>query len=144
MRARNLLLTLCLGSCLTIACGDEDDDVGGTSGKGGTNAEAGAPDNGGKGGKGGQTSNGGNAGKAGGPMGEAGEPNPGMGGQPTNPGVGGAGGEVDVSFVDFVHDLVQNKTSDSGQPAPADRQFSESQDDHGHYLTPSDAFGDLF
>jgi hypothetical protein len=144
MRARSLLLTLCLGSCLTIACGDDDDDIGGTSGNGGTSTEAGSPAKGGSGGKAGSSSSGGNAGKAGGPVGEAGEPNPGMGGTPTEPGAGGSGGEVPTTFVDFVHDLVQNQTSDTASPASTDRPFTENRDDHGHYLTPDAAFADLF
>jgi hypothetical protein len=142
MRARNLLLTICVGSCLTLACGDDDDDA--TGNVGGTHTEAGAPDVPAKGGTGGSPSIGGSAGKAGNPSGEAGEPNPGMGGRPPEPGSGGGGGDGDASFVGFVHDLVRDHTSDTESPASVDRQFREEQDDHDHYLTPSDAFADLF
>jgi hypothetical protein len=140
MLARNLVFAICIGSCLTLACDDDGDGVGGSSGSSG---EAGASDQAGtnQGGKSG-SSNGGSAGKAGGPSGDAGEPN--VGGTPTQPGTGGGGGDGGPeSFVDFVHGLVNDQTSDTEEPAATDRQFSEEQDDHGHYLTPDDAFEDL-
>lgn len=144
MRARNLLLTICIGSCLTLACGDDDDAA---VASGGTHAEAGAPDEAGKGGndaKAGSSSSGGDAGKGGSTSGEGGEPDPGMGGHMPDLGVGGGGAHADDSFAEFVHDLVKNQTSDTAQPATTDRAFSEEQDEHQHYLTPAAAFTDLF
>ncbi len=147
MRARNLLWMLCIGSCLTIACGDDDDDTGAGGGSGGTPAEAGAPGKAGTAGASSDGGKGGEAGTAGAPVGEAGEPgepNPGVGGAFGEPGAGGAGGQQDGSFVDFVHDLVRDQTSDAALPSSADRQFREERDARGHYLTPNDAFDDLF
>ncbi|HYQ15437.1 MAG TPA: hypothetical protein VEQ58_06765 [Polyangiaceae bacterium] len=144
--ARPLLLALCVSSCLAVACGGDDDDAGGPNGNAG---EAGAPDKGGssQGGSSGSNANGATAGKAGSKNGEAGEPTGGTtstGGSTTNPGGGGAGGEPPATFVDFVHDLVENHTTDTDAPAQAVQSFSEEKDDHGHYLTPDGAFDDLF
>lgn len=141
--ARSVLLALCVGSCLTLACSDEEDaNNGGSSGSSGRGGEAGEPDKGGSN-QGGKPSNGGSSGKAGNDSGEAGEPS--TGGMPTEPGAGGeGGGNAPASFVDFVHDLVENRTSDTGRPATVDRDFSEERDDHGHYLTGNDAFADLY
>ena len=150
MLGRNLLLALCISSCLSVACtGDDEEGSGGSSGNAG---EAGAPDQGGsnrggsnQGGSGGSNANGASAGKAGSAVGEAGEPSGGTGPGPgPGPDGGGAGGESPATFVEFVHDLVQHQTSDNNQPTRVEQQFSETRDDHGHYQTPDSAFNDLF
>jgi len=142
MLARNLLLAACFGACFTLACGDDDD----SGPPGGESGEAGQAGRGGSGqaGKGGDTPSAGTAGKAGGPAGQGGEPSPGTGGMPTEPGAAGGGGDAPETFVGFVHDLVQNRTSDVERPVTAERQFTEERDERGHYLTPRDAFDDLF
>ena len=141
MRARNLLLTVCAASCLGIACGGDDDDS--PPGNVGDAGEAGAPSAGSsQGGSAGKGASGSSAGKAGSPVGEAGEPSGGM--PPVMPGAAGMGGESPTGFVDFVHDLLENHTSDAELPARTDQQFTEARDDHGHYQTPDAAFEDLF
>ena len=141
MRARHLLLAVCVTSCLVVACGDDDDSSPG--GKGDAAGEAGAA---GKAGGGGSPTNGGTDSKGGGgegnPVGAAGEP--GAAGMMNQGAQAGAGGAAPSDFVAFVHDLVENQTLETNQPAPTDQQFTEPQDDHGHYLVPESAFDDLF
>jgi hypothetical protein len=140
MRARQLFLAVSVASCLAVACGDDDSKPGG---KGGAAGQAGAAGEGGKAGSGGSPTNGGTESSPGGdgnPVGEAGGP----GAAGMNPGgLGGAGGEAPSGFVEFVHDLVENHTLETNQPAATNQQFTEPQDDHGHYLAPASAFDDL-
>ncbi len=138
MRARHLLVAVCVTSCLATACGDDDSKPG----KGGAAGQAGAAGEAGKAGSGGSPTNGGTDSSPGGdgnPVGQAG--GPGAAGNPG--GLGGAGGEAPSGFVEFVHDLVENHTSETNQPAATNQQFTEPQDDHGHYLAPASAFDDL-
>ena len=138
MRARHLLLAVCVTSCLAVACGDDDDSSPG--GKSGAAGEAGAA---GKAGGGGSPTNGGTDSKGGegNPVGDAGEP--GAAGMMNQGAQAGAGGAAPSGFVAFVHELVENQTLETNQPAPTDQQFAEPQDDHGHYLVPESAFDDL-
>lgn len=121
MRARYVFFGACLVSCLAVACGDDEDNVG--PGKAGSSGSAGEAGDSGTGATG----------------------NVGQGGAGAGTGDGGVGGEAALGFTDFVHDLVENETTDDGTPASVNgRTFPDPTDDHGHYLVPATDFDDLF
>jgi hypothetical protein len=133
MRARYLFFSVCLASCLAVACSGDDDP--GSSSTGGAGGGAGEPGTSGKAGSDGTGATSGTSG--------AGEP--GAGGVGPGPGEGGAGGEAPQGFTDFVHELVSKQTKETNNPTSVNgRQFPDATDDHGHYLVPATDFDDLF
>jgi hypothetical protein len=137
MHVRQVLFGVLIASCLAIACGDDDDDVG--PGKSGSAGKAGSAGSAGKSGQGGTKTTAGTAGK-GGDENLGGMPGAGMPGE-----MGGAGGDTpELGFSDFVHDLIENETAEDNAPSTVNgRQFADPQDDHGHYLVPAGSFDDL-
>jgi hypothetical protein len=139
-----MLFGVGIAACLAVACADDDDGVGGgksgSAGKAGMTGEAGSAGSAGKTGDGGSKPTAGTPGK-GGDENRGGMPGAGMPGEP-----GGSAGEPpELGFSDFVHDLIENQTGEDNAPTPVkDRQFSDPQDEHGHYLVPESSFGDLF
>lgn len=135
MHMRQWLFGVCVVSCLAIACGDDDDDVGpGKSGSAGKAGSAGASGNGGS------KPTAGTAGK-GGDENLGGMPGAGMPGE-----MGGMGGDTpELGFSDFVHDLIENETAEDNAPRSVkDLKFSDPRDDHQHYLVPAGSFDDLY
>lgn len=133
-RTRKVLIGVALASLVAAACGDDDDraDSGkagaaGSETAGAASGDAGAGNSGGKAGTpsagGGTTSDAGTTGQV---------PEGGMGGATYGP----------DGFSAFVHELIQKQTAETNRPQ-AVPEFTDPEDEHGHYQLPGADFDDL-